>query len=1642
MRKITNRVKGLCLASAVMAATLVGGIASAWNSDITNAETAVSSYIELYSPTNQVNIAGGSANFTYTVEDNAKAPSGKGLAMNYTACTDNVSITIPMKVQATATGFQGLAMWVDVPETADEYSFTMYIEKQSGVWQTMELGSELTLVDENGTVTSKNSLWKRQELNGFRGWVMMPASTYKDSIPEAGKRLNVIFMIEYNLADNFVKTENAKVTLGSFGYYNDFTGFLFEKAGAEAAGAYYLQKVDGYIAEIDKLTPKSDTQKKLRNQMLVYFSNIKENFATLEISEQVEIAKGLYDDYYRYMEQYLYGDIKQTEFLMSFAIMSDTHFTETWVNDRFVRSLADAKKQDPNLASVFVLGDLSNEGVLPDGVAEDSDKGLYTELDNYYDWLDTYQKTYLNASGEEIPITSVMGNHDVRGSSKFDPKYPEAAYQPGVNMYLEREPLAKEAGSIQFDTWINGFHFIFLNTDKYHSDDCYLSNETLLWLDETLAENEDGRPIFVMVHQPVDNIHEMEGATMTFKEVIARHPSAIVTSGHAHSPFGTNKIIQEGEGTYINQPAMVLVQEQYYFVEVYEGGVIYRAREVTTDSWHISNDVAVANEDRSNNVLFNADGFNAGSLNPANVTASVVAADSVNGKALKLVGDGMAETVSLPMNAMGAVENYAGYALYMQSASSVQLTFNGNAVKANATYYAIENGAYVEKTADANGKITANGWVVIPKESINGNAAPSKSGVLGLAITSETVELAQVGYYFDKADFLEAATTLSYVFYNDDGSVIKSGVQAYGSALTAPTGFEKADTDAATYTFLGWDLNGDGTADSLPTAMKGNVSAKAVYATTAKKYTYTYYAADGTTVISSERVDYGTKLTAPAVDGLFGWDLDGDGAAESLPETLMADLTAVAILGEPPYENAEVIYDPAMLSSISISTAAWSSGPSTISVNTLPATNANAPTGKVAQFTHPGTQTAGTWVVYINTPYAKTYENFQGYAIWVDVAATTEEYTGGLNVNSERPSDNHKWALVDLEGNVTKKTTKYTDVGAALNLGKGFTGWVLIDKSSWADSTQAAIVPSATGNLQFRFAGGNRTTPFTMSIGQVLAFSDMDAIIAELSAPTKSVLEYNFSDGNGHVYKAGQIAAGESIVVPVNPVHEDKSVFFAGWDINRDGKPDALPADGKITDDLNAVAVFCHVDAFETFHNGGASGWTKTSNPAALTLTITEETYAASPTGKAVHLDINNNGATNTGWNYAMLNLPANDTAKGVAFWMDASSVDAFTFCLWKNWINKSAIGDGGDYVYLLSHDGAVTTIGGWRQMPVPANFKGWVVIPLTVFINNSTIYPGDYLRLGFEFGTYNPAGFSADIWVGEGVLFNCTPQMFMSQIDKRVYGFKDYDDSFISCGILEAGQTLPVPANPTREGWNFLGWDIDGDGAVDTLPTETGRNFQAKAVYNRTFTYKFVDQNGVVLLEKTADYNALILPPFHSQAKHGYHPYIVDFGTYEEGMRLVEDVTFTVTIATYTYQFVADGVVVAEGELLYGAEIQAPEAPEKEGYTFEGWMGYTEGMTIEGDVSFVAVYEENTAPDSDSSSGSQGGDSSSDSDSSSSNQGGNDNSGNSADNSSSSGAENKPAKFSCMSSISGSFAAISCVIALAGVCLGRKKED
>ncbi len=158
------------------------------------------------------------------------------------------------------------------------------------------------------------------------------------------------------------------------------------------------------------------------------------------------------------------------------------------------------------------------------------------------------------------------------------------------------------------------------------------------------------------------------------------------------------------------------------------------------------------------------------------------------------------------------------------------------------------------------------------------------------------------------------------------------------------------------------------------------------------------------------------------------------------------------------------------------------------------------------------------------------------------------------------------------------------------------------------------------------------------------------------------------------------------------------------------------------------------------------------------------------------------------------------------------------------------------------------------------------------------------------------------------------------------------WDDGEITKAVEVSHGSLvkpAAPADPTREGYTFNGWN----GLNDNTKLTQNRTFTAAWVANEyTITY---DIDGVTSTE-TYEYNALINKPV-DPAKEGY-----SFAGWEPVIpdnMPAEDITVTATwsVNSYDVTWNVDGTETTES-VEYGAAVETPADPAKEGYTFAGW--------------------------------------------------------------------------------------------------------
>jgi uncharacterized repeat protein (TIGR02543 family) len=179
---------------------------------------------------------------------------------------------------------------------------------------------------------------------------------------------------------------------------------------------------------------------------------------------------------------------------------------------------------------------------------------------------------------------------------------------------------------------------------------------------------------------------------------------------------------------------------------------------------------------------------------------------------------------------------------------------------------------------------------------------------------------------------------------------------------------------------------------------------------------------------------------------------------------------------------------------------------------------------------------------------------------------------------------------------------------------------------------------------------------------------------------------------------------------------------------------------------------------------------------------------------------------------------------------------------------------------------------------------------------------------------------------------------------------FVDWDGTILGRQEVEYGTAATAPANPTREGYTFIGWDQPFDKVVESMIVTAQYEINV-------YTVQFVDWDGTVIDTQNIAHGGAATAP-KDPSREGY-----TFTGWDQSFSMVvSDMTITAQyeINTYTVQFVDwDGTVIDTQNIAHGGAATAPQDPSREGYTFTGW-DQSFSMVVS-DMTITAQYEINT---------------------------------------------------------------------------------
>ncbi|MBQ8372396.1 MAG: InlB B-repeat-containing protein [Clostridia bacterium] len=580
------------------------------------------------------------------------------------------------------------------------------------------------------------------------------------------------------------------------------------------------------------------------------------------------------------------------------------------------------------------------------------------------------------------------------------------------------------------------------------------------------------------------------------------------------------------------------------------------------------------------------------------------------------------------------------------------------------------------------------------------------------------------------------------------------------------------------------------------------------------------------------------------------------------------------------------------------------------------------------------------------------------YAKWTPVKVTVNL------VDSDGTSP-----VYDILGDVINARTTDIDkefkitVPEPVKEGYTFAGWyldgILIDLETYSDFRPGdtyTLVARWTVNsytITFDTVGGTYISPITQNYGTKIVapadpakegytFIGWNASVPD-SMPAENMTLTAIWSVNSYTITFDTVGGSDinpitqdyatAIVSPADPTREGYT--FVGWDVII---PSAMPAKNLVI----------------------TAKWTVNSYTASFIIDGEEyltETYNYGD--EIIYPEVNIEGHTFSGWKYGLKALPTTMPSQNIEL----------TGTLTVNRYNLKYYVDGELYsTKTYSYGEAIALID--EPTEDGKKFSGWIcssmetipsVMPARdIRIDGSFDQTTYYVRYyvddvlvktqpiikGHGITPYTPdvkEGYSFSGWlVKDGDAYSLMPEV-MPAVDISAYGsytINQYTITFDTAGGTEIdaitadyGTIVTKPANPTREGYTFAGWDV----AIPSAMPAGNMTITAKWTVNQ-YTITFNTMGGTKIDAITADYGTAIAKPA-DPTREGY-----TFAGWDVAIPTtmpIGDMTITAlwAINRCTITFDTDGGTSIDAITAdYGAAITKPANPTREGYTFAGW--------------------------------------------------------------------------------------------------------
>ncbi len=179
------------------------------------------------------------------------------------------------------------------------------------------------------------------------------------------------------------------------------------------------------------------------------------------------------------------------------------------------------------------------------------------------------------------------------------------------------------------------------------------------------------------------------------------------------------------------------------------------------------------------------------------------------------------------------------------------------------------------------------------------------------------------------------------------------------------------------------------------------------------------------------------------------------------------------------------------------------------------------------------------------------------------------------------------------------------------------------------------------------------------------------------------------------------------------------------------------------------------------------------------------------------------------------------------------------------------------------------------------------------------------------------------------------------------VFNNKSYTVEFNTDGgtpiesiTIKKGKTVQQPTNPTKEGYVFIGWSLDGNEFNFSTPIKN--DITLKAEWKKEIHVTLIYNNGNPNETITVKQGDLLKVKEPTKKGCKFFGWQTDK---KQNFNLTEPINEDITLTAiykniYTVTFISDGQQIQKTEVIEGEKVKQPTIePSKKGYEFRGWL-------------------------------------------------------------------------------------------------------